>query len=118
MGPKSTKPTESIPVAGDFSAEAIAGVGTNLTRLIVELIPLSLRAVNTVSENLPRVLNSVTAAIEGTTAAAGSNDLGKVAGDFVNASTGLSLGIFKAVVQGLNTATQAVNANMNTPPEK
>jgi hypothetical protein len=116
--PKTTPPTTSTPT---LSAESIADTGASLTRLVVATIPLSLRAVNTISASLSSLLSSVTTSLDGAALPQASGDLGKAANDLVNATAGLHLGLVKAAVQSLDAAVRTVNTAVTesgAPPRK
>jgi|GEM_PF-2487993 len=114
------KTTPHTPTSTNFSAESIADTGASLTRLVVAAIPLSLRAASTISTSLSSLLSSATSSLGGVAPQA-SGELGKAAGDLVNATAGLHFGLFKATVRSLDSAVRAVNAavaDSGTPPRK
>jgi len=97
------------PTTPDFSASAIAELGAGLTRLAVALVPLSLRAVDALSTNLPHLVSEMTAAADATGTPQGSTDFGRAAGDLASATARL----LKATVQELNTAASTTEANQS-----
>lgn len=105
-----TPPSTPTPTSPDLSATAIAELGAGLTRLMAALIPLSARAAEALSTSVPPLIARVTTALDASGAPQGSPDPGRVAGDLVGATAGLSMGLLKAAVHGLNTVVRTVDA--------
>ncbi|MEI7644046.1 MAG: hypothetical protein WCJ55_07175 [Chloroflexales bacterium] len=119
--PKTTPPADSTQTSESISATSIADAGADLTRLVVAVIPLPFAAMNAIGSRLPGLISSMTTALGGAASAQGGNDLGKATGDLVNATAGLSLGLLKVAVQGLESAVRAVNTAVtesSAPPSK
>lgn len=112
-------PAASAQPQAGLSADSIAASGESLTRLIVAAITLPLTAANAIGTSLSRLLSSVTATLDGTASAQGSNDIVKATSDLVNTSAGLYLGMIKAIVSGLEQVTKSINTvgtDSGTPP--
>lgn len=93
------------PTTPDLSAATIADLGAGVTRLAVALVPLSLRVVDTLSANLPRIVSQMIAAADASGATERSSEPGRTADDLVGATARL----LKAAAHELNTALSAAD---------
>ncbi|WP_129631091.1 hypothetical protein [Candidatus Oscillochloris fontis] len=103
--------TNAQTTSGPLST--ITNVGTSLIRLGATVVTLPLNTVSTVTANLSRMVNDVATSAGNAVSNPESNDIVKAAGDLINATTGLYMGLVKTVVGGVEQASQAVTKAVN-----
>lgn len=109
------QPPESLSVG------AITDLGADLTRLIVALIPLSVRVVDTVSTTLSNALAAGSKTADGTASTQAASDLGAAATTLIGATARLSLDLLTTATKSLNAITNAVGteaSDSGTPPHR